>query len=63
MYIYLSPYISRKESEITSAMKQINKPEYLVEVAKDVAKYRNQSYDYICETTYNNYQKFFGINE
>ena len=60
---YLSPYISRKESEITSAMKQINKPEYLVEVAKDVAKYRNQSYDYICETTYNNYQKFFGINE
>ena len=31
--------------------------------AKDVAKYRNQSYDYICETTYNNYQKFFGINE
>ena len=59
---YLSPYISSKRPEITSAMKHFNKPEYLVEVAKDVAKYRNQSYDHICEITYQNYLKFFGIN-
>ena len=60
---YLSPYISNKKPEITSAMKHLNKPEYLVEVAKDVAKYRNQSYDYICEITYQNYLKFFGTDE
>ncbi len=60
---YLSPYISRKEQEVTSAMKHLNKPEYLVEVAKDVAKYRNQSYDYVCKTTYQNYMKFFEENE
>ena len=60
---YLSPYISNKKPEITSAMKHLNKPEYLVEVAKDVAKYRNQSYDYICEITYQNYLKFFGIDK
>ena len=60
---YLSPYISSKKSEVTSAMKHLNKPEYLVEVAKDVAKYRNQSYDYICEITYQNYLNFFGIKE
>ena len=57
---YLSPYISSKKPEVTSAMKHLNKPEYLVEVAKDVAKYRNQSYDYICEITYQNYLNFFG---
>ena len=57
---YLSPYISSKKSEITSGMKHLNKPEYLVEVAKDVAKYRNQSYDYVCEITYQNYVNFFG---
>ena len=60
---YLSPYISSKKPEVTSAMKHLNKPEYLVEVAKDVAKYRNQSYDYICEITYQNYLKFFGIDK
>ena len=60
---YLSPYISRKDPGVTSAMKHLNKPEYLVEVAKDVAKYRNQSYDYRCEITYQNYLKFFEVNE
>ena len=60
---YLSPYISRKESGVTPAMKHLNKPEYLVEVAKEVAKYRNQSYDYICEITYQNYLNFFEVNE
>lgn len=60
---YLSPYISRKEPGVTSAMKHLNKPEYLVEVAKEVAKYRNQSYDYICEITYQNYLNFFEVNE
>ena len=60
---YLSPYISSKKPEVTSSMKHLNKPEYLVEVAKDVAKYRNQSYDYICEITYQNYLNFFGIKE
>ena len=44
-------------------MKHLNKPEYLVEVAKYVAKYRNQSYDYICEITYQNYLNFFGMKE
>ena len=60
---YLSPYISSKKPQVTSAMKHLNKPEYLVEVAKDVAKYRNQSYDYVCKTTYQNYMKFFEENE
>ena len=57
---YLSPYISSKKPEVTSGMKHLNKPAYLVEVAKDVAKYRNQSYDHICEITYQNYVNFFG---
>ena len=57
---YLSPYISSKKPEVTSGMKHLNKPAYLVEVAKDVAKYRNQSYDHICEITYQNYLNFFG---
>ena len=57
---YLSPYISSKKPEVTSGMKHLNKPEYLVEVAKDVAKYRNQPYDYVCEITYQNYLNFFG---
>jgi len=56
---YLSPYISSKKPKITSEMKHLNQPAYLVEVAKDVAKYRNQSYDYICEITYQNYLNFF----
>ena len=59
---YLSPYISSKKLEVTSTMKYLNKPEYLVEVAKDVAKYRNQSYDHICKITYQNYQNFFGVD-
>ena len=31
------------------------KPAYLTEIAKTVAKYRNQSYDHICDITYKNY--------
>ena len=60
---YLSPYISSKKPGVTSEMKYLNKPAYLVEVAKDVAKYRNQSYDYICDITYQNYLNFFEVDE
>ena len=45
-------------------MKHLNKPEYLVEVAKDVAKYEEISLMIIYEITYQNYLKFFGtMNE
>ena len=60
---YLSPYISSKQPKVTSEMKHLNQPAYLVEVAKDVAKYRNQSYDYICEITYQNYLNFFEVDK
>ncbi len=60
---YLSPYISSKKSDITSGMKYLNKPVYLKEVAKYVAKYRNQSYNHICDITYQNYLNFFGIDK
>ena len=60
---YLSPYISSKNPAVTSEMKHSNQPAYLVEVAKGVAKYRNQSYDYICEITYQNYLNFFGVDK
>ena len=56
---YLSPYISSKKPDVTSEMKHLNKPAYLTEVAKSVAKYRGQSYDNICNITYENYQNFF----
>ena len=59
---YLSPFISSKESHITSEMKRFNKPAYLTEIAKTVAKYRNQSYDHICDITYKNYTNLFGTN-
>ena len=60
---YLSPFVSSKQRSVTSEMKHLNKPAYLTEIAKTVAKYRNQSYDHICEITYHNYLTFFGVDE
>ena len=60
---YLSPYISSKESNITSEMKHLNKPAYLTEIAKTLAKHRNQTYDHICDITYKNYMNFFGTDK
>ena len=55
----------KKEVALLAALNnsKIRGVKLLVEVAKDVAKYRNQSYDYICEITYQNYLNFFGIKE
>ena len=60
---YLSPFVSSREPNITSEMKHLNKPAYLPEIAKTLAKCRNQTYEHICDITYKNYINFFGTDK
>ncbi|GIR92613.1 MAG: hypothetical protein CM15mP93_08000 [Thiotrichaceae bacterium] len=40
-------------------MRYNNEPAYLVEIAKEIAKYRGQTYEHICNITFENYIKIF----
>ena len=56
---YLSPYITSEDKNVNSRMRYNNEPAYLVEIAKEIAKYRGQTYEHICNITFENYIKFF----